>query len=52
VGLVGGIFILVALVAALVIRLRPPWARIVVRVAGSWIVATGLLLLGWAARRV
>ncbi len=50
-GLVGGIFILVALVAALVIRLRPPWARIVVRVAGSWIVATGLLLLGWAARR-
>jgi hypothetical protein len=31
--------------------LRPPWARIAVRVAGSWIVATGLLLLGWAARR-
>jgi urease accessory protein len=50
-GLVGGIFILIALVSALVIRLRPPWARIVVRVAGSWIVATGLLLLGWAARR-
>jgi hydrogenase/urease accessory protein HupE len=50
-GLVGGIFILIALVAALVIRLRPPWARIIVRVAGSWIVATGLLLLGWAARR-
>ncbi len=51
VGLVGGIFILLALVSALVIRLRPPWARIAVRVAGSWIVATGLLLLGWAARR-
>jgi hydrogenase/urease accessory protein HupE len=50
-GLVGGIFVLVALVSALVIRLRPPWARIAVRVAGSWIVATGLLLLGWAARR-
>ena len=50
-GLVGGIFVLVALVSALVIQLRPPWARIVVRVAGSWIVATGLLLLGWAARR-
>jgi hydrogenase/urease accessory protein HupE len=50
-GLVGGIFILVALVSALIIPLRPPWARIVVRVAGSWIVATGLLLLGWAARR-
>jgi len=50
-GLVGGIFIVVALVSALVIPLRPPWARIVVRVAGSWIVATGLLLLGWSVRR-
>ncbi len=50
-GLVTGVFILVALVAALVIRLRPPWARIAVRVAGSWIVASGLLMLGWAARR-
>jgi urease accessory protein len=50
-GLVAGVFVLVALVAALVIRLRPPWARIMVRVAGSWVVASGLLLLGWAARR-
>jgi urease accessory protein len=49
-GLVAGISILVALVSAMVIRLRPRWTRIVVRVAGSWIVATGLLLLGWAAR--
>jgi hydrogenase/urease accessory protein HupE len=47
-GLVAGISILVALVSALVIQLRPPWTRIVVRVAGSWIVATGILLLGWA----
>jgi hydrogenase/urease accessory protein HupE len=50
-GLVGGIFVVVALVSAFVIRLRPPWARIAVRVGGSWIVASGLLLLGWAARR-
>jgi hydrogenase/urease accessory protein HupE len=50
-GLVGGIFLVVALVSAFVIKLRPPWARIAVRVAGSWIVASGLLLLGWAARR-
>jgi urease accessory protein len=50
-GLVGGIFVVVALVSAFVLKLRPPWARIVVRVAGSWIVASGLLLLGWAARR-
>jgi urease accessory protein len=50
-GLVAGVFVVVALVSAFVIKLRPPWARIAVRVAGSWIVATGLLLLGWAARR-
>jgi urease accessory protein len=50
-GLIAGISVLVALVSALVIKLRPPWMRIVVRVAGSWIVATGLLLLGWVARR-
>jgi len=50
-GLVAGIFVVVALVAAFVIKLRPPWARIAVRVAGSWIVASGLLFLGWATRR-
>jgi hydrogenase/urease accessory protein HupE len=50
-GLVAGVFVVVALVSAFVIRLRPPWTRIAVRVAGSWIVATGLLLLGWSARR-
>ena len=50
-GLVVGIFVIVALVSAFVINLRPDWTRIAVRVAGSWIVASGLLLLGWAARR-
>ncbi len=49
-GLVGAIFVLMALMSALVIRLERPWERIAVRVMGSWIVASGLLLLGWAAR--
>lgn len=48
VGSVTSLFILVALAAALVASLRIPWTRIVVRVAGSWIAAAGLLLLGWA----
>ncbi len=48
VGITGGIFLLAALVAAGVISLRHSWARIAVRVAGSWIAAIGLLLLGWA----
>jgi len=48
VGIAAAIFVLAALVAALVVTLRRPWTRIAVRVAGSWIAAIGLLLLGWA----
>jgi hypothetical protein len=50
VGIVSTLFVVVALAAALVVALRAPWARIAVRVAGSWIVAIGLLLLGWSFR--
>jgi hydrogenase/urease accessory protein HupE len=49
-GLVCAIFVLVALAAAFVVRLRAQWARIAVRVAGSWIAASGILMLGWAVR--
>lgn len=49
-GVVLSTCVIIALLAALVIRLRDSWARIVVRVAGSWIAATGLLLLGWSLR--
>lgn len=47
VGISGAIFLLTALVSAGVVSLRRPWTRIAVRVAGSWITAIGLLLLGW-----
>jgi hydrogenase/urease accessory protein HupE len=50
VGIVSAVFVVVALLAALVVWLRPPWTRIAVRVAGSWIAAIGLLLLGWGLR--
>jgi hydrogenase/urease accessory protein HupE len=46
------VFLLVALIAALVVSLKAQWARITVRVAGSWITAIGLLMLGWAYRGV
>jgi hydrogenase/urease accessory protein HupE len=49
-GLVFIVFVLVAVCAAFVIRLRWPWTRIAVRVVGSWIVASGLLLVGWNLR--
>jgi len=40
----------VALAAALAVAQRAPWARIAVRVAGSWVAAAGVLLLGWSLR--
>jgi len=49
-GIVATLFVVVALAAALVVALRVPWTRIAVRVAGSWIAAAGLLLLGWSLR--
>ena len=50
VGIAGTIFVIVALTSALVVSLKVPWARIAVRVAGSWVAASGLLTLGWALR--
>ena len=50
-GLVSGVFTLVALSTTFVVSLRWEWTRIAVRVAGSWIAASGLLMLGWAIRR-
>jgi hydrogenase/urease accessory protein HupE len=50
VGIVSTLFVTIALAAAMVVAIRVPWGRIAVRVAGSWIVAVGLLLLGWSLR--
>jgi urease accessory protein len=50
-GLVCAVFVIVALTTAFVVSLRWPWTRIAVRVAGSWIVACGLLLFGWTTRK-
>ncbi len=44
------LFILTAFAAALVVSLNKPWARIAVRVSGSWTFAIGLLMLGWFIR--
>jgi hydrogenase/urease accessory protein HupE len=49
-GVASAIFVVVAILAALVSSLRAPWARIVVRVAGSWIAAAALFMLGWTLR--
>jgi urease accessory protein len=47
-GMVSAVFVLIALAAASVVQIRTQWARIAARIAGSWIAASGLLLLGWA----
>jgi len=47
-GIAGAVFVVVALAASQVVSLRAAWARIGVRVVGSWIAAIGLLMLGWS----
>lgn len=49
-GIVVTVAVLVALLAGTVVGLRSGWARIVVRVAGSWIAAIAILMLGWAVK--
>ena len=43
-------FVIVALGAGLVVNVQG-WRRIVVRVAGSWMAAIGILLAGWMIRK-
>lgn len=44
------VFVIVAIMAGQVAALEKEWVRIIVRVAGSWIGAIGLLMLGWTTR--
>lgn len=47
-GIVCAVFVLTTLVAASVAAWHSGWLRIAWRVIGSWIAASGLLLLGWS----
>jgi hydrogenase/urease accessory protein HupE len=49
-GSMAAIFVLATLIAALAAGTTIAWVRIAWRVLGSWIAASGLLLLGWALR--
>jgi urease accessory protein len=49
-GVATALFVAVSLLAGQASSLHVPWTRIAVRVAGSWIAAIGLLMLGWAMR--
>jgi hypothetical protein len=53
-GVIGSVVtatVILAITSGFVVSLKAPWTRIVVRVIGSWIAATGLLLLGWWLKR-
>lgn len=50
VGIALSIFVVVALLAGQVTEIRAAWARIVARVAGSWIAAIAMLIFGWSMR--
>jgi hydrogenase/urease accessory protein HupE len=50
IGIMVTLFVVVAIVSALIVSLKQPWTRIVVRVAGSWVVAIGMLMIGWTIR--
>jgi urease accessory protein len=49
-GVSAALFVAVSLLAGQAASIRVLWVRVAVRVAGSWIVAIGLLMLGWAMR--
>lgn len=53
-GTLVAVFVCITLVAAATVRFAKDndWRRIIVRVAGSWITAISLLMVGWALRTV
>jgi urease accessory protein len=46
-GIVMTSLVIALLIAATVVVLHAPWARILIRVAGSWLVAVGVMMLAW-----
>jgi hydrogenase/urease accessory protein HupE len=50
IGIMATLFVIVAIVSAFIVSLKLPWTRIVVRVAGSWVAAMGMLMFGWLMR--
>ncbi len=49
-GIVGAVFVVTTLAAASAVAWQSGWLRVAWRVAGSWVAASGLLLLGWSLR--
>jgi hypothetical protein len=50
VGMVACVFVVFAVATSLTLPLTRAWMVIAVRVSGSWLAASGLLLAGWVWR--
>ena len=50
IGIMATLFVIITIVSAFIVSLKKPWTRIVVRVAGSWVAAIGMLMFGWLMR--
>ena len=50
VGVSATVLIISLFCSARVVTLKAAWTRITVRIAGSWIAAVGMLMLGWLVR--
>ena len=49
-GIVLTVIAITLLTASAVVTVRALWARLAVRVVGSWVAAVGMLMLGWLAQ--
>lgn len=49
-GMAASVFVVFAIAASLVLPLSRAWMVVAVRVSGSWLAASGLLLAGWVWR--
>lgn len=49
-GTVCALFVLITFLSARVVSLKKPWARLVVRIMGSWVAASGMLMIGWSLK--
>jgi hydrogenase/urease accessory protein HupE len=49
-GIAVAVFVLTALLSAFAASIEREWMKVALRVAGSWIAAIGLLMVGWALR--
>jgi hydrogenase/urease accessory protein HupE len=50
-GIITAAFVLLTFITASVVSVKRYWMKIMIRVAGSWIAAIGLLLFGWSMRQ-